>query len=134
MVCDIHFRMPWRPGVLQIQVSSLKFLFIFFIAFFDENNHQVKIGAFLLFDDLFWGVKTSGMKNNYEIIRFGRHWIQNTHTPYREIVSLSQNSKLFFFHICYFNPLKGKIHFILYELLASTFDRDLLSSRSKDEA
>lgn len=99
MVCDIHFRMPWRPGVLQIQVSSLKFLFIFFIAFFDENNHQVKIGAFLLFDDLFWGVKTSGMKNNYEIIRFGRHRIQNTHTPYREIVSLSQNSKLSFFFI-----------------------------------
>ena len=126
--------MPWRPGELQIQVSRLKFLFILFIAFFDENNHQVKIGAFLLFDDLFWGVKTSGMKNNYEIIRFGRHRIQNTHTPYREIVSLSQNSKLFFFHICYFNPLKEKIHFILYELLASTFDRDLLSSRSKDEA
>lgn len=93
-----------------------------------------KLALTLLFDDLFWGVKTSGMKNNYEIIRFGRHRIQNTHTPYREIVSLSQNSKLFFFHICYFNPLKEKIRFILYELLASTFDRDLLSSRSKDEA
>ena len=68
-----------------------------------------KLALTLLFDDLFWGVKTSGMKNNYEIIRFGRHRIQNTHTPYREIVSLSQNSKLFFFHICYFNPLKEKI-------------------------
>lgn len=48
VVCDIHFRMPWRPGELRIQVSSLKFLFILFIAFFDENNHQVKIGAYII--------------------------------------------------------------------------------------
>ena len=57
--------------------------------------------------------------------------------PTRHIVKLSHCHRIpsyFFFHICYFNPLKEKIHFILYELLASTFDRDLLSSRSKDEA